>query len=126
MSALSPRALTEHVADLEAEIIYLKERLATRFDSAPLLCERLGLTPNQANLVLLFHTASGRVLSPGFIDDELPLAKGHSRESPKVIHVLICLLRKRLGPGMIGNKWGFGYFLTPAGLALVDSALVSP
>jgi DNA-binding response OmpR family regulator len=118
-------ASVDRIADLEAEIIWLKERLESRFDGADRLCEGLRLTPNQGRLLMLLHTARGRAVSQAFIDENLPLGKGHERESAQAINVLICLLRKRVGPRMIGTKWGFGYFITPAGRALVDEALAA-
>jgi DNA-binding response OmpR family regulator len=114
----------ERIADLEYQVAYLRERLEGRFDASAQVCERLGLTPQLARLLLLLYHAGGRLVTHQWLEHELPNGKPFSeRETPDAMKVLVSLLRKRIGWDSIETKWGYGYRLTAQGMELAERAV---
>ena len=115
----------ERIAELEAEVAWLREELGRGPDEAETLSLRLGLTPQQARVLEVLYGSRGRCLSSEFITDALPRIWDTPRKPilSKLIYVYICQIRKRIGPHFIETIQSRGWRLTDAGLRLVAETL---
>lgn len=110
--------------DLRAEVEYLRGELALDDDAARinLLRVALGLTPQQARLLQLLYVRAGRVVSTQTLDGRLPARSPDGRWTLDVLKVLVCHLRRQLGPEAIATFSG-GYSLTLVAKARIDRQL---
>lgn len=84
------------------------------------LRRELAIRPSEARFLAALYEGGGkpvshRALRAASAGD--PLFPGQGRTLTKVY---ACILRKVLEPGAIEGIWGFGYMLTPSGLAELD------
>lgn len=74
--------------------------------------EMLTLTPLEFRLVHFLVMQKGRVVSHSEISESL-YDHDHDRDA-NAIEAVVSRLRRKLGPGIIQNKRGFGYFIAAA------------
>lgn len=113
--------------DLEEEVKYWREEhdLTVSRDHLNALRKQFGLTPQQAQLLLVLRAANGKHLTRGQIFDAI---WNDAMIDEKIVDVIVSKLRQKLGPQKprswaIETVWGRGRMLTPAGISLIDKAL---
>lgn len=113
----------ERIAELEAEVAYLRAELGLSIGSTHIdrLRSRLQVTPNQARLLLILNAARGRVMACHQLLDAILGVESDTQ--PKVIDVMVCRIRAVCGHGVVRNVWGLGYAITPAGGEMVARAI---
>lgn len=116
--------LGEIIAGLVEERDHYKRELgmSASGEQFACVCGRLKLTRCEASIVLALHAKRGRTMTK----EALMTAAYQGMDEPviKIIDVFVCKARKKIGADKIGTAWGLGYYLTPAGIELVDAALL--
>jgi DNA-binding winged helix-turn-helix (wHTH) protein len=83
---------------------------------------RFGLTLQEAAMFAILYDAKGRTLSKWDLEEALPGRDDVSERAIKIVDVIICKLRRKLGlAGIVETVWGRGYRLSKAGLELGDA-----
>lgn len=119
--------MCDRCAALEAEVIGLKRQLGLElFDEHVVaLRDSGGLTPNEGRLMLALYEARPRTLSRGHLCDLLQ-RKDHAIEPYlKVIDVMVCKIRRKIGADKIDTVWGAGLRISPHGAAWVLRAIAT-
>lgn len=118
------QALAQRIEALEAENAYLRGELGLSISLTNLwrLRRALGLSGIEATILLTHHAARGRVMSKIAIHEAFD-ANREGDKAIKIVDVMVCRIRKALGPDVIETAWGHGYALTEHGLLLVGRAL---
>lgn len=116
------RSMCEHCAEKDVYIAELEKALTgavwPRTDDAAALVMSLKLSPQQAELVGLLYRAGARALSVVDLEAALKKTYPNSERTLKLVHVVIRMIRERLGKDFIEtNKcdWrdiGVGYNLS--------------
>lgn len=109
-------------AELEAQIVSLKAELGHVVEpsSVQQVMRGFGLTGQEAETLLMLHGAGGNVVAAWRVMERL---HGSTPRDMKLIQVLVCRIRKRLGANAIDNVWGRGYMITDVGKAKVDAVI---
>jgi DNA-binding response OmpR family regulator len=81
------------------------------------------IAPGPARTLLALYRRRPRPVNRYLLEQTLPSPGKEREQGPKIIDVYVSTLRAALGHQAIHTAWGFGYAITPAGAALVDSAL---
>ncbi|MCQ0971440.1 response regulator transcription factor [Paracoccus sp. TK19116] len=82
-------------------------RMSIALDGVP-----VGVTPLEFRLIAYLALHRDRVLSPTELLDHL-YGDEDSRET-NALEAIVVRIRRKLGPGIVGTKRGFGYFLEEA------------
>lgn len=123
--ATLPQAL-ERIAVLEEEKAALESKLGFTSDANALsrIRQRWGLTPREAQLVLLLANRSGLATSKDLILDALYRGAADEPEM-KIVDVFVCKIRAKMGQPAIETIWGSGYRIGHAALAEVQKVIAS-
>jgi DNA-binding response OmpR family regulator len=112
-------AMRRRVETLEAELhMYRsKEGALNEARNIERLCNHYDLKPQQAKFLLM--------LSDGSMHSrwDLELTLSPDSESGKVLHVIICRVRKKVAPHTIKTAWGRGYQASPELAAEIQRVL---
>ena len=109
---------TDRIEQLEAENFYLKSLLET-----PATYPReFNLTPNEVLILNHLHSAKAICSEP-----QLRQAIGYEGDNPKLIHVYIYWLRKKLGTAgiYINQTRSFGYYLDRINREQLKQAIIN-
>lgn len=115
-------AEARYIAELEEEVAFLKQALGAVISEhrVATLKSAFGLTRKEAEILLLLYERP-RVLSKQAI---LSAIWGYDTEIEiKIVDVLMCKTRKKIGFSAIETIWGMGYRLAPEGVQLVKEQL---
>jgi DNA-binding response OmpR family regulator len=113
-----------YVAELEDEIQRLRRqlRMETEVIEAMRVSSVFGLTTAQAKIVLALRKANGAPVSRDTLTNN---ASPHASPgtSDRLASVHIHRIRRKIGWNAIGTLKGFGYWMTPEGVAVYDRAM---
>lgn len=114
----------ERIANLEDEVAYLRSELGLAQDATKIkaLKVSLGLTETEALLLHALYATRQHYLSRAQVFDA---TRPSSRRdcTLKIVDVYVSKLRRKIGSDIIKTLWGYGYCLTPQGVALVQASL---
>lgn len=118
-------ALLDRIADLEEQVAYYKGELGLLRDADDYarLRARWGLTPMEAALVLALYARVGHTMSRASLMDALYSNRPQDEPAIKIIDVMVCKARAKLGRGFIRNAWGRGYYLEASAVEALDAVL---
>jgi DNA-binding response OmpR family regulator len=126
MNAVAPtyEALLATVGELTDERDFYRRELGQMRDAegAELMRGRLGLTPREADIVMVLHARRGRSVTYAGIMDAV-YSERPEEPAEAIVKVFICKIRKKIGADKITTNWGTGVQLSVAGVALIDQAL---
>lgn len=108
-------ALEAQLKLAQAEVAYLRELLTDCEPEAPevALMVRYRLTPGEAAVLLKLAGAKGRVVDRLTIEAAVPARDHVADRNPKIVDVLICRLRKKIGPGVVQTVERMGWRINP-------------
>lgn len=113
-------AMTEERDFLQRELTIVRDE-----ERVERVTSKLCLTRTEGKLLMALYARQGRCVTQGFLMDYLYGDRpGKDEPEQKIITVLVCKIRKKIGkePEMIATHWGRGFTLTPAGVELVEKA----
>lgn len=121
-----PKAL-DRIADLEEELLQLKQQLGLAAEVTDLQKMRMRwrLTESEARLLAAIYGQRGGAVSK----ERLMYALYGSRDEapePKIIDVMVCRIRDKIGAQLIETLHATGYRLTPQGVTIVEALLLLP
>lgn len=107
---------------LKEELAYERSERRGGMDETTRLRVALGV-PLAVAAMLLTLRRGGPVARENLLDS-LPRPQGRdSDRQPNLVDVYACRIRRLLGNETLRTIWGFGYQLTPDGIAAVERAL---
>lgn len=115
----------DRCADLAAEVLSLKRQLGMELFSQHVVAIRDygGLTPNEARLILALYEARPRPLTRGHLCDLLIHRDHVAGASDRMVDVMVCKIRAKIGADKIETVWGAGLRISPSGAAWVLKAI---
>jgi len=87
----------ELIAELQAEVAWLRAELGYRDERIPTIGRVLGLTQQQAHIVSILYGGRGRWVLRTVIDDEVRIEALVGKRSNGAVDTQVCKIRRKLG-----------------------------
>lgn len=121
-SVREPRTLEEALAVID----YYRTRRADLREIGALIGKRLGLTAHQGALMAILKDNEGKPQTVDRLLRRLPDIQADRERHPKMVSVMVCQIRKKLGRAAIQSRTragkGAGYWLTAEWIARISEA----
>lgn len=115
--------MCDRCEELEARVEWLEGELGMRVEMAQLNALRMaaGITHGEGAMLMALRSGGGKPMPLWKLVEFIPSVNGSEDRHPKLVHVLICRIRKKLGRDAVDNVWGKGYRISDVGSKRIDA-----
>lgn len=118
-------ALEHELEKAREEIKFLRRQVNVQAETSVVdtLARMFKLTLQEAALLGALYEARGRTLSKWALEESLPKGDIMRDRDIKIVDVVVCKLRRKVGAAAIDTLWGRGYGISAVGLERINAAL---